>query len=175
MLQRYAMFCIYRINITFIFIFVNKSYARGIMKKDNSPVDLRQMFITMDTERFRFTFDTTEKCLAILSDMKWKNGFVCHKCGNTRYGKGKTLYSRRCTSCKTDESATAHTIFHHCRIDLPKAFEIAYLVCGTPGIAASNLSEILETRHMTCLKFKNKILECISSHGDLTQVNIHPR
>ncbi|MBK7029960.1 MAG: transposase [Bacteroidales bacterium] len=136
---------------------------------ERSPVDIRSMFITMDTDRFKETFDSEEKCLEILAASKWKNGFVCHKCGGNKYGKGKKPYSRRCTSCKQEESVTAHTIFHHCRIDLPRAFEIAYRVCGTPGITASSLSQILETRHMTCLNFKKKILECVASHGDFSR------
>lgn len=136
---------------------------------EEKALDLRKLFVTMDTGRFKETFDSSEKCLAILSEAKWKDGFTCRKCGGTQSGKGKSPYSRRCTRCKSEESATAHTIFHHCRIELPIAFEIAYRVCGTPGIAASNLSQILETRHMTCLNFKKKILECVSSHGDFAR------
>lgn len=131
--------------------------------------DLRKLFLTMDTSSFKESFDTEEKCLAILAAAKWKDGFVCHKCGNTRYGKGKKPYSRRCTSCKQEESVTAHTIFHHCRIELPLAFEIAYRVCGMPEISAASLSQVLDTRHMTCLNFKKKILECVSSHGDFAR------
>jgi two-component system, sensor histidine kinase LadS len=136
---------------------------------ENRALDLRSIFVTMDTSRFNEAFDTVEKCLQILSLAKWKEGFVCRKCGSNSHGKGKSPYSRRCTSCKMEESATANTIFHHCRIELPKAFEIAYRVCGCPGIASSQLSQLLDTRHMTCLKFKKKILECIASHGDFAR------
>ena len=136
---------------------------------ETKAIDLRKLFITMDMSQFHDVFDSEDKCLAILAASKWKDGFICHKCGGTRYGKGKGQYSRRCTSCKTEESATAHTIFHHCKMDLPVAFEIAYMVCSTPDIAASRISEILETRHMTCLNFKKKILECINTHGDLSR------
>jgi len=136
---------------------------------EKPAIDLRNMFISLDTSQFKQLFDSEEKCLAILSEAKWKNGFVCHKCGNTKYGKGKKPYSRRCTRCKTEESVTAHTIFHHCRMELPVAFELAYMVCGRPEIAASDLSQIMETRHMTCLNFKKKILECIRTHGDLAK------
>ena len=127
----------------------------------NQEVDLSSLFAVMDTERFRESFDTEEKCLAILAGAKWKEGFRCRKCGSTQYGKGKKPYSRRCTRCKTEESVTAHTVFHHCRIELPRAFEIAFMVCGRPDISGASLSELLETRHMTCLKFKKKILECL--------------
>ena len=37
--------------------------------------------------------------------------------------------SRRCTRCKTEESATAHTIFHNLKFPVNKAFYIAYNVC----------------------------------------------
>jgi len=136
---------------------------------ENTVNDLRNIFVSMDSSRFKMTFDTEEKCLEILASAKWQTGFVCHKCGGTRYSHGKTLFARRCSGCKKEESVTAHTIFHHCRISLPLAFEIAYLVCGAPEIAASNLSQMLDTRHMTCLKFKKRILECVASHGNLAK------
>jgi two-component system, sensor histidine kinase LadS len=136
---------------------------------ENKALDLRSLFTTMDTSRFKEVFESNEKCLQILAEAKWKDGFTCRKCGSNNFGKGKSPYARRCTRCKIEESATANTIFHHCRIDLTIAFEIAYRVCGTPGIAASSLSQILDTRHMTCLKFKKKILECVSSHGDFAK------
>jgi two-component system, sensor histidine kinase LadS len=130
--------------------------------------DLRQYLRTLDLSQFGDTFYDEESCLRVLAEMKWSNGFTCRFCGNSRYGKGKTPYARRCTRCKREESATAHTIFHHCRMDLPKAFEIAWHVCGKPGIAASSLSEMLDTRLMTCLRFRNRILNCIHERRDLT-------
>lgn len=130
--------------------------------------DLRQFLKDLDINQFGETFHQQEDCLRVLAEMKWNNGYSCRFCGNTRYGKGKTPYARRCTKCKREESATAHTIFHHCRVELPKAFEIAWRVCGTPSITGTALSEILDTRHMTCLRFRNRILKCINEHRDLT-------
>ncbi len=133
-------------------------------------VDLKQLVGKLDPERFRETFRSQEDCLELLANAKWADGFICQNCGNTRYCPGRTPFSRRCTRCKKDESATAHTIFHHCRIDLPLAFEIAYMVCGTPSIAASEISQVLETRHMTCLNFKKRILQCLQTDGKLITV-----
>ena len=137
---------------------------------ENAVIDLRSLFISMSPDRFKSSFDSEDKCLEILAEAKWNNGFICHKCGGTKFGKGKTIYSRRCTRCKKEESATANTIFHHCRMPLPLAFEIAFRVCGSPGVAASSLSQVLETRHMTCLNFKKKILECVETHGNLAKI-----
>lgn len=116
---------------------------------------------------FEEHFDTEEKCLEYLADEKWKSGFVCRKCGHTNFCKGKKPHSRRCTRCKTEESATAHTIFHKCKFPLTEAFKITYLVCHNPDISTSKISEKLDLRQMTCWKFKKKIMECIDSRGDI--------
>lgn len=130
-------------------------------------VNLKELIGQLDSERFRETFSTQDECLEILAKAKWSDGFICRNCGNERYCLGRTPFSRRCTRCKRDESASAHTIFHHCRIDLPRAFEIAYMVCGSTGMPASEISQVLATRHMTCLNFKKRILQCLQSDGRL--------
>jgi len=130
-------------------------------------INLKELIGQLDTDRFRESFNTQEECLEILASAKWADGFVCRNCGNENYCQGRTAFSRRCTRCKRDESATAHTIFHHCKIDLPIAFEIAYMVCGSPSVPASSISQVLETRHMTCLNFKKRILQCLQSDGRL--------
>jgi hypothetical protein len=32
---------------------------------------------------------------------------------------------------------------------------------------ASEISKVMETRHMTCLQFKKRILQCLESDGNL--------
>jgi len=104
--------------------------------------------------------DLEEVYLKLLAEDKWKEGFVCRKCGHTNYCKGKKPYSRRCTRCKTEESATAHTIFHHCKMPLTEAVELAKRVCSEPEVSSYQLSRSMDRRQMTCWKFKVKILEC---------------
>jgi len=135
--------------------------------KDQRIVNLKELIGQLDADRFRKTFSSQYECLEVLSNAKWADGFVCRNCGNENYCQGKTPFSRRCTRCKKEESATAHTIFHHCRMELPLAFEIAYMVCGSPAIPASQISQVLDTRHMTCLNFKKRILQCLESEGRL--------
>jgi len=115
-------------------------------------------------------FKSDEKCLEFLSEIKWKDGFVCRKCGNTNYCLGKSPYSRRCTRCKTEESATAHTIFHHCKFSLSKAFYIAYSLCNNKkSISSYEFAKRLSLRQMTCWKFKKKVKEAISSMEELSK------
>ncbi len=130
-------------------------------------VNLKELIGQLNIEQYKAAFSTREECLAILANAKWAEGFVCRNCGSLNYCQGRTPFSRRCTRCKKDESAMAHTIFHHCRIELPLAFEIAYRVCGSPSLPASEISNLLETRHMTCLNFKKRILHCLQEDGRL--------
>lgn len=135
--------------------------------KEVRVVNLKELIGELGISRFREKYNSQEECLELLAKAKWSDGYVCRSCGNEKYCQGKTAFSRRCTRCKKEESATANTIFHHCRIELPRAFEIAYMVCGTPGIPASEISQVLETRHMTCLNFKKRILQCLQTDGNL--------
>ncbi|MDP4291288.1 MAG: transposase, partial [Bacteroidota bacterium] len=127
----------------------------------NILMTLGCLFKGLSEEAFREKFGTGKQCLEFLAAEKWKNGYKCLKCGNDNYCKGRTPFSRRCTRCKHDESPTSHTIFHRCRIPLPSAFEIAYKVCCAPEITSTELAETMETRQMTCWKFRTKIRECL--------------
>lgn len=130
---------------------------------DYRSIKLTELVGTLDKDKFRDTINSQEKCLELLANAKWAAGFVCRSCGNEKYCQGKSAFSRRCTRCKKEESATTNTIFEHCRIALPIAFEIAYMVCSNPAMPASEISALLEQRHMTCLNFKKRILNCLQS------------
>lgn len=118
----------------------------------------------MNTEakilKFRKLFPDEDTCLSILANFKWEKGFVCLKCGNTNYCSGKSPLSRRCTRCKKDESVTANTAFHRCKIPLNKAFEIAFSICNSPEISSYEISRQIEVRHMTCYTFQKKMIDC---------------
>lgn len=129
----------------------------GFMK-DLSEQQLTELFISND------------KCLEFLAELKWADGFVCRKCGNTNYCPGKTPFARRCTKCKTEESATSGTIFHHCRFDISKAFFIAYSVCkGKEDLSTYEFARRLSLRQMTCWKFKDKLKKAIEATGELSE------
>ena len=109
---------------------------------------------------FRNIFTDEETCLELLADLKWEDGFTCRNCGHHNSCRGKNEFSRRSTKCKKEESVTANTIFHKCKIPLNKAFEIAYMACNFPAISSYELSRQSEMRHMTCYKFQKKIQHC---------------
>lgn len=115
--------------------------------------------------KFKMLFPDATSCLSLLADCKWKNGFFCRKCGNTNYCTGQQTFSRRCTRCKTEESATANTLFHGCKISLEKAFEMAFTVCNITEISSYQLSRQTEIRHMTCYQFQKKVMACKEKSG----------
>lgn len=113
-------------------------------------------------EKFKQIIPDNETALFMLSEKKWAGGFTCTKCGSTNYCKGKSPSSRRCTRCKKEESATAHTIFHKCKIPINEALEIAFLVCNVAAISSYEISRQLHKRHMTCYGFQKKVIGCLN-------------
>jgi hypothetical protein len=103
-------------------------------------------------------FNDDLKGLQLLSGLKWEHGFVCRKCGNENSCDGKVPFSRRCTRCKNEESATSNTLFHNLKFPLSKAFYIAYQVCLHPTTtSAIDMARDLSLRQMTCWNFMHKV------------------
>ena len=120
----------------------------------------------LSTELASQLFNDNEKALKFIADAKWEDGFVCRKCGHTNYCEGKTPSSRRCTRCKTEESATAHTLFHNIKFPINKAFYIAYNVCVEgKEFSSYDYSDKLELNQMTCWKFRKRIKDCVMKHS----------
>jgi two-component system, sensor histidine kinase LadS len=128
--------------------------------KQISPVKLEAILLDED------------QCLQFIADEKWQGGYVCKKCGHNNYCTGKKPHSRRCTRCKHEESATAHTLFHGCHLPLVQAFRMAYQVCHNPSVSTYELARQLDTRQMTCWKLKKRMLECIETHGELKLISL---
>jgi hypothetical protein len=115
-------------------------------------------------------FTDDDECYRFLAEIKWENGFRCRKCGNTNYCEGKTAYSRRCTKCKTEESASSGTIFHNCKFPVHKAFYIAYNVCrGNEEISTYEYAKRLSLRQMTCWNFRKKIRHALQEMDSLSE------
>lgn len=128
-------------------------------------MERQNIFGNISHIEFEGSFSSKEDCLKWISEKKWSDGFVCRKCGNTNYCEGTSPYSRRCTRCKSMESATAHTLFHHCKIPLPEAFKLSFEICSEPETSSRKLSKKMDLRSMTCWSLKTKLLQCITNGG----------
>jgi transposase-like protein len=128
---------------------------------------MEQRFKSLSLFEFQDQFKSSEDCLIYLSEIKWKSGFICRKCGHTHSCAGKMAYSQQCTSCRYVESPTAQTLFHKVKFDLLKAFYIVYFVStNKKGITSTELSRKLALRQKTCWSFKRKVMKAMKSSKD---------
>ena len=112
-------------------------------------------------------FQSDEDCYRYLSEIKCSySDYQCKRCGYTKYGKGKKLYSRRCTKCNYDESPTAGTMFDKCKFSLLIAFHISFKISTKKkGMSSEELSEEFEIRQKTFWEFKWKAQQAMQSSG----------
>lgn len=114
---------------------------------------------------FSKKYSTREDCLSYLSEQKWKDGYRCRQCGHTQYIKGNVCGSRRCKSCKYDESAMAHTVFHGVKFSLVKAFHICYRMSTKKGMSSYEIAKEVGVTQTTAWLFCAKIRESMQSSG----------
>ncbi len=120
---------------------------------------------TLSFQEFCEIFPGREECLRFLSEHKWKTGFSCRKCSNTKFLDGTSLFSRRCTKCGYNETPTADSLFHALKFPLPKALYILYLTINEDTRSVQHLSEEMDLRKNTVWSFKKKIQNHIEQNG----------
>ena len=109
-------------------------------------------------------FGENEQCVEFLAFQKWGNGFVCRNCHHTECRKGKKSPFKRCLRCGTEESPTAHTLFHKVKFDLYKAFGMIYdIMTSKKGANSVWLSERYEVSQNTAWLFKRKVQSYLKS------------
>jgi hypothetical protein len=137
-----------------------------ILDRDNKvlQVDIKKvtrarvLSAEMDFEEFARIYPDDESSLKFLADLKWEKGYSCRKCENSHFFNGHLPYSRRCSKCSYEESATTNTLFQNAHIPLNKAFYMAYMVYSTKGkISSYKLSGILSIRQSTCWSYAGKV------------------
>lgn len=130
-------------------------------------METREKYTGVNSIKFNRHFQSDKECYLYLSEIKWSSGdYKCKRCGNTKCGKGKKPYSRRCTRCNYDESPTAGTMFDKCKFSLLIAFHIAFKISTKKkGMSSEELSEEFEIRQKTCWAFKWKVQQAMQSSG----------
>lgn len=123
----------------------------------------RVMQKTVTFDEFREIYPDDDSCYRFLENLKWSKGFVCKKCGNTRYSDGNTPYSRRCSKCNYIERITSDTLFSHSKFPITKAFYLLFLVNSGKNFTIEKLSDILDMRKQTVWYFRKKIEQTMSS------------
>ena len=112
---------------------------------------------------FAERFKTDEDCILYLSDIKWERGFLCRKCGHTKYQERKN-HSRTCNLCSDTESPMANTLFHKVKFGMRKAFFMCFeMATTTKSLSASQMSVRFGVRENTARLFMHKVREAMKS------------
>ncbi len=108
-------------------------------------------------EEFQAIYCDDEACYQYLEELKWKQGFTCKKCHNTKYSSGPTPYARRCSKCNHIERIFSDTIFSGIKFPIQKAFCFIFLLYHDKGITIDQLAVKLELGRQTAWAFRKKV------------------
>ena len=122
------------------------------------------MFQGKDLRTFYNTFPDESSCMKYLSEVKWEDGYKCIKCGNDEFNKGNKPFYRRCQKCRYDESVTANTMFHKCKMGLQKAFEGLFLMAvNKKGISSCALKDLIKVNQKSAWLLRLKAQQTMAS------------
>lgn len=115
---------------------------------------------------FSDRFKTDENCKEYLVNIKWKEKFICVKCGHSASQIRKDL-SRTCNKCSHTETATANTLFHKVKFGVRKAFFICFeMATTTKSLSASYMGVRYGVTEKTARLFMHKVREAMKSSGN---------
>ncbi len=118
------------------------------------------MLTDNNLKQFERSLRSKVACFDYLIKQKWPNGFVCRRCGNSKYYRGKSQFHRRCSKCKYDESPTANTLFHKLKFPINKAFSIIFDLLNNPeGYSSCALSRSYALQQSTTWLFRRKVAQ----------------
>jgi len=101
-------------------------------------------------QEFRRQFSSGNACLEYLAQSRWPEGFVCPKCGSTKYWVIKKPFGYECGECGRRTSPMAGTVMHRSHIGIQEWFWAAYLVSThTPGFSAKQLERQIGCQYKT--------------------------
>jgi transposase-like protein len=122
-------------------------------------------------------FNTEDKCLDYLEQMRWPSGVACVHCGvmnvstiTRTAGKNKRVRIYQCLEkeCGKQFSATSGTIFNDTHLPLTKWFLAIAMICeAKKGMSAKQLERHLGLNYRTAWHLCHRIREAMQDGGDL--------
>ena len=102
-------------------------------------------YCEIDLVAFQRKFATEKACRKRLFALRWPEGFLCPKCGDSEAYVLEKRLLYQCAKCKHQTSLTAGTIMHRTRTPLVKWFWAIYLVSTDKrGLSALALSRKID-------------------------------
>ena len=152
-------------NIILISHFV--STVKIFIFNGNKFQNMENKFRSLTVFEFQKLFHNDDACLEYLSDLKWRDGFVCPKCGHTIYCRGKRKHDRQCTSCHRSTTPSSGTLFNKVKFSILKAFYIVYYISTSKKkISSTELSRKLGLQQKTCWLFRRKTMKAMESSSN---------
>jgi len=109
---------------------------------------------------FQEQYGTEVQCQAALETMRWPQGFVCPACGGSKSHRLDRRALYQCSSCRTQTSLTAGTIFEHTKLPLSVWFRGMYhLTQSKNGVSAMELMRRLGVSYNTAWMLKQKLMQ----------------
>lgn len=138
------------------------------------------MEITLNGENvldFVKIFPDDDSCREFIANEKWKDGYKCKRCENTKYVYFEKHNKRECTKCRYNESPTAGTLFHRVKFGIQKAFCIVFEMAYTnQAVSSIHIAKRYEITQKTAWLFIQKVKLAIKASkkdpmNDKLQIN----
>jgi hypothetical protein len=110
---------------------------------------------------FMERFPDEEACRDYLFHIRWPRGFICTKCGETKYSHIHTRNLFECTSCRTQTSITSDTVMHRTKLPLRYWLLVFYWVASGERCSARKLSKTLKLQYKTALRLLHAVREAM--------------
>lgn len=95
----------------------------------------------MNLTQLATKYNTREKCLEHLEQIRWGDKPCCIHCDSTRVTKRQNSIKWHCNACNKDFTVLYGTIFENSRLPLPKWFQLIFLMLNAKkGISAKQIS-----------------------------------
>ena len=134
-----------------------------------NPVQFQKGMSEADFDRL---YGTELQCREALFAWRWPEGFICPVCGGGKYSAIGTRNLYQCSSCRTQTSLTAGTIFHSTKLPLKTWFRaIFHMTQGKGGISSLELARRLGVTQNTAWKISHKLMHVMherETHKKLT-------
>lgn len=116
-------------------------------------------------------FSTQAQCQEYLAAMRWKEGYVCPRCGN-RHACRLSNGRYQCAHCRHQASVTAGTVLHKTHMPLTQWFLAFYFVCQDKrGISAVQLASMIGTTYKTAWSMLRRIRAAMGQRDKTHQLS----
>nr|WP_255807521.1 transposase [Cohnella mopanensis] len=111
----------------------------------------------MSIRKFMERFPNERACREYLFHIRWPRGFICTKCGESKYSVIRTRNLFECAYCKTQTSTTSGTVMHRTKLPLQYWLFTFYWVGSGVRCSARSIAKTLKLNYRTALRLLHNV------------------